>query len=452
MIVSRFSLIAFAFLFLAAFPLGAVEKRLPMKGEVFAMEGRPAFLIFPEKPKAGPIPWILYAPTLRGLPGGAEKWMFERFLKAGIAIAGVDVGESYGSPKGRAVYSALHEHLVTKRGMAKQACLLARSRGGLMLYCWAAENPEKVRCITGIYPVCNIASYPGLKRACGAYGLTVEKLEAELAKHNPIDRLAALAKAKVPIFHIHGDKDRVVPLDKNSVIIKERYDQLGGPMILEVVKGQGHNMWNGWFQSQNLVDFVITHATKPLQKKPSPASAKIQPAQGPVPLARGPGKGQPVDKVKVAQLEKSLQLWKKLKKECKGNYTYSKRWSSWVGFGNVTKVIVANNKVVERNYKAFSAPPRPAAPGQPPGKRKETGWNEKGAKLGSHREGHPAKTLDQLYEEAKAILERPLPAFQRLGLRFDKQGLLLACYTQDTRIADDAPTKGVNISTITLGK
>jgi len=49
MIASRFSLIAFSFLFLAAFQLGAVEKRLPMKGEVFAMEGRPAFLILPEK-------------------------------------------------------------------------------------------------------------------------------------------------------------------------------------------------------------------------------------------------------------------------------------------------------------------------------------------------------------------------------------------------------------------
>ena len=67
--------------------------------------------------------------------------------------------------------------------------------------------------------------------------------------------------------------------------------------------------------------------------------------------ARGPGKGQPVDQLKLAKLEKSLQLWKKLKAECKGNYTYSKRWSSWVGFGNVTEVIVANNKVVERNYK-----------------------------------------------------------------------------------------------------
>jgi alpha-L-rhamnosidase len=64
----------------------------------------------------------------------------------------------------------------------------------------------------------------------------------------------------VPIFHIHGDTDTVVPLDKNSAVVKARYDALGGPMTLEVVKGQGHNMWPGWFHSQALVDFVIANA------------------------------------------------------------------------------------------------------------------------------------------------------------------------------------------------
>jgi hypothetical protein len=31
-------------------------------------------------------------------------------------------------------------------------------------------------------------------------------------------------------------------------------------MTLEIVKGQGHNLWFGWFRSQKLVDFVISHA------------------------------------------------------------------------------------------------------------------------------------------------------------------------------------------------
>ncbi len=239
----------------------AAEKRLPIKGETFSIEGRQAFLILPEKPKPDrAIPWVWYAPTLPGLPSSAEKWMFDKFLSEGIAIAGVDVGESYGNPKGRAIYSALHKELVQRRGLAKRACLLARSRGGLMLYNWAVENPESVACIAGIYPVCNLNSYPGIPRACGAYGMTSEQLAAGLTEHNPIDRLAPLAKANVPIFHIHGDRDRVVPLEKNSGELAKRYADLGGKMTLKIVEGQGHNMWPGWFQSQELVDFVIEHA------------------------------------------------------------------------------------------------------------------------------------------------------------------------------------------------
>lgn len=237
------------------------EKNLPIKGEVFTIEGCTAFLILPQEPKSNKFtPWVWYAPTLNKLPAKEEKWMFDKFLDNGIAIAGVDVGESYGSPKGRAIYSALHKQLVEKRGLAKRACLLARSRGGLMLYNWAAENPYSVACIAAIYPVCDLSSYPGLDRACGAYGLTKEQLAATLTEHNPIDRLAPLAEAKIPIFHIHGDSDRVVPLDKNSSELKKRYVKLGGKMTLEIVKGQGHNRWSGWFHSQDLVDFVITHA------------------------------------------------------------------------------------------------------------------------------------------------------------------------------------------------
>ena len=237
-------------------------KKLPLPGTSFEIEGRIAFLILPtgDQRKAGPVAWVWYAPTLPNLPGREERWMFERWLARGIAIAGIDVGESYGSPSGRKLYNALHETLVKKYDLAPRACLLGRSRGGLMLYNWAAENPDKVACIAGIYPVCNLASWPGLPRACGAYGLSAGELKATLGQHNPIDRLAPLAKAKVPIFHIHGDKDRVVPLDANSRTVAERYRTLGGSMTLKVIENQGHNMWPGWFQNQELVNFVIKHA------------------------------------------------------------------------------------------------------------------------------------------------------------------------------------------------
>jgi len=171
------------------------------------------------------------------------------------------VGESQGNPAGRAVYSKLYKELTEKRGMAKKPAMLARSRGGLMLYNWAAENPSSVSCIAGIYPVCNLASYPGMKRASQAYGVTEKQFADVLKNHNPIDRLAPLAKANIPIYHAHGDNDKVVPMEKNSAIMKERYDKLGGNMTLKIIKGGGHDMAAAWFNNQALVDFIIQHTT-----------------------------------------------------------------------------------------------------------------------------------------------------------------------------------------------
>jgi dipeptidyl aminopeptidase/acylaminoacyl peptidase len=69
-----------------------------------------------------------------------------------------------------------------------------------------------------------------------------------------------MAKAKVPLFAIHGDIDYVVPLNANSAMVKTRYQAMGGTMDLLVPKGQGHSMWEGFFQSQELVDFVLKNA------------------------------------------------------------------------------------------------------------------------------------------------------------------------------------------------
>ncbi len=235
------------------------NKKLPIKGESFQLNGHDAFVILPEKVTAD-TPWVWYAPTLRGLPSKAEAWMFERFLAKGVAIAGVDVGESYGSPDGRKIFSDFYQHLVTNRKFSTKPCLLARSRGGLMLYNWAAENPTKVAGIAALYPVCNLESYPGLKKAAGAYKMTADELKKKLSKHNPIERLEPLAKAGVPLLHLHGDSDKVVPYEKNTAILAERYKKLGGTIEVELIKGQGHNMWKGWFQSEKLTNFAIERA------------------------------------------------------------------------------------------------------------------------------------------------------------------------------------------------
>lgn len=238
-------------------------------GEVTYLEvsGRPAFLIQPqgENPST-PTPWLWYAPTIGGQPRPAHAWMFRRFLAKGIAIAGIDVGESMGNPKGRATYSLFHKLLTEKHGFAKRASLMPQSRGGLMLYNWAAEHPNQVACIAGIYTVCDMSSWPGLKRASTAYEMSEQQLAAVLPKHNPIDRLAPLAEAGIPILHIHGDSDKPAPIERNAGELARRYRKLGGKIKLIIVPGKGHEEAPEIFQCQKVVDFVIKHA-RPGDKK-----------------------------------------------------------------------------------------------------------------------------------------------------------------------------------------
>ena len=240
-----------------------VKQWRPLPGETFEVGGKAAFLVRPTKAAAGK-PWILYAPTFKNSTPNEkdEGWMFQRFLEAGIAIAGIEVGESYGSPDGRAAFNALYEKLTKDHGLSKKLSLLARSRGGLMVYNWAAENPEKVACIAGIYAVLDITTYPGVKVACGAYKLDEAQLRKQLKEHNPVERLEPLAKAKVPVFHIHGDKDAVVPYEQNATEPAKRYKGFGGEMTVLRAKDQGHSYWPGFFQCQELLDFVVKNALK----------------------------------------------------------------------------------------------------------------------------------------------------------------------------------------------
>ena len=266
-----------------------IAGQLPCKAEFFDVEGRPAFLLMPARQPAdlSDTPWVWYAPTFPAHPDPSHVWMFRQFLEKGIALAGVDVGESCGSPAGRKTYSALWAKLRQDHGLTERACLMPQSRGGLMLYNWAAENPQRVACIAGIYTVCDLRSYPGLAAACGAYGMDEAMLTARLSEHNPIDRLRPLAEAGVPILHVHGDSDTVVPIEKNSGELALRYRALGGMMRLIVVPGKGHQVAPEFFQCQELVDFVVAEA---LAVREGPAakhrSALLKDFMAPLDLSR----------------------------------------------------------------------------------------------------------------------------------------------------------------------
>jgi len=256
-----------AFLQICSLSLVAQEfkeiKKLVLPGESFLVENRPAFIMWPaDSLRKTPQPWVFYAPTLAGYPDGNEKWMHQQFLTAGVAVAGIDVGEAYGSPVSRKLFELFYEQMTQKRGFAKKPCLLGRSRGGLWVSAWACDHPERFSGLAGIYPVFDFRTYPGIDKAAVAYEMSPADLESNLAQHNPITKVAALAKAKLPIFIIHGDEDKVVPLKENSQTLFDAYKfaRAEDQMTLKVVQGQGHNFWEGFFRCQGLVDFVVARA------------------------------------------------------------------------------------------------------------------------------------------------------------------------------------------------
>ncbi|MGV3486289.1 MAG: alpha/beta hydrolase family protein [Planctomycetaceae bacterium] len=239
-------------------------KSLILPGESFLVEDRPAFILWPEKSlrTEAAQPWVFYAPTLPAYPDQHEKWMHQQFLDAGIAVAGIDVGEAYGSAASRKLFDAFYQQMVEKRNFSKKPCLLGRSRGGLWVTSWACDHPERFAGLAGIYPVFDFRTYPGIDKTAAAYGMSVPDLSQQIDHHNPISRVSALATVKLPTLIIHGDQDTVVPLKENSARFAEIYRNAGAEDHVELIvaAGQGHSFWQGFFRCQPLVDFVIARA------------------------------------------------------------------------------------------------------------------------------------------------------------------------------------------------
>ena len=131
-----------------------------------------------------------------------------------------------------------------------------------MLLNWAAEHTSRVACIAGIYAVCNLESYPGVEKACAAYEMDAETLRARLAKNNPIDRVKPFAGAKTPMLFLHGDSDAVVPIALNAGAFVARTNARGGRASIIIVPGKGHEVCPEFFESQTLVDFMLSKGAK----------------------------------------------------------------------------------------------------------------------------------------------------------------------------------------------
>lgn len=185
-------------------------------------------------------PWIWRARFF-----GHEPQLDIALLEKGFHVAYCDVAGLFGAPAAVARWDDFYGFLVGEKGFHRQPALEGMSRGGLIIYNWAKKNPEKVSCIYADAPVCDISSWPRgneqlWKQCMQAYGLEGEA-EAQAFKGNPIDGLEPLVKAKVPLLHVVGDADVVVPVKDNTAILEERYKALGGEIQVIHKPGVGHH-------------------------------------------------------------------------------------------------------------------------------------------------------------------------------------------------------------------
>ncbi len=247
----------------AAFSLftswAAAQDKLPRTAETFELGGGKGFVYAAPAPADGK-PWLWYAPTLKGVSIVGRKMYFENFMKAGISIAGFDIGEVRGAPGSTAKFTQFYEEMV-RHGFSAKPILLGQSRGGMMMLAWGMRHPDKVKAFVGIYPVCNLASWPlknSKAQTLADYGMTEAELVAKLSEFNPVDHLDGLLATKVPMFIVHGDSDVVVPLDDNTGVLKQRYEAGGGKITVKIMPGEGHKVGPSFFECQELVDFVLS--------------------------------------------------------------------------------------------------------------------------------------------------------------------------------------------------
>jgi hypothetical protein len=135
-------------------------------------------------------------------------------------------------------WDAVYEHL-TEHGFSRKPVMQGAGGSAGDAYAWAVENPDKVSCIYGENPV----------------------LRSKMSKTPPLDNLAPLAKAGVPILHVCGSLDPW--LKDQTRVAEQRYKELGGHIAVIVKEGEGH-----YPLAPNDVGSVVEFITKSVSERP----------------------------------------------------------------------------------------------------------------------------------------------------------------------------------------
>ena len=230
----------------------------------FTVAGKSVLVVAPKEAAPGN-PWVWHGEFFGHKPAPDMA-----LLGKGFHVVYMDAQNMLGCPDVVALWNEFYRELTEKHGLARKVALVGLSRGGLYVYNWAEANADKVACIYADAAVCDLKSWPGGKgKGKGSPGdwklaLKVYHFDSDADAlaydKNPIDQLLPLAKAGVPLLHVYGDADDVVPWDENTGVVAERYKKLGGSITLIVKSGVGHHP-HGLDDSTPIIDFIYRHAS-----------------------------------------------------------------------------------------------------------------------------------------------------------------------------------------------
>ena len=229
----------------------------------FTLGGRAALLVKPATAAPGR-PWIWRTEFF-----GHQPQADIALLGKGFHLAYLDVRNLYGAPAAIKAMDAFYNDLTRSAVLSPKLVLEGFSRGGLFAFNWAAHRPH---CVAALYvdaPVCDFKSWPGGKgegpgspkdwaRLLKVHGFTEE--QALAYGKNPVENLAPLAAAGIPILAVVGSADEIVPVAENIDLVETRYQKLGGS-IQVIRKPGGKHHPHSLPDPTPIVDFALRSYT-----------------------------------------------------------------------------------------------------------------------------------------------------------------------------------------------
>lgn len=223
----------------------------------FKFKGRDAILIVPENPTPNKN-WLFKTEYFGAFPS------FEiEMVKRGFYIAHIQNKTRWCLPEDTDIKAEFSEFLISEFGLNNKCIPVGMSCGGMQAVYFAAKYPQYVKAMYLDAPVLNLLSCPGgigmaengfMDEFRNATGMDYTDLINY--RNHPVDNINKLIEAKIPVFLICGDSDKIVPYEENGMQLSIAYKNAGAD-ITEVLKlGCDHHP-HGLQDNTPLINFVL---------------------------------------------------------------------------------------------------------------------------------------------------------------------------------------------------